>query len=58
MKRGGPHGRLCLLRCCVCGFIFPIRRNTKSVERPAGHIKHMWCPRCASTTPHRQGRAG
>lgn len=39
------------LECVACGNRTMIQRKD-SKDRPAGHVKHMWCPRCKARRPH------
>lgn len=39
--------------CKRCGHIMYVPRKY-SYCRPAGHIKHMYCPVCRALTAHRQ----
>ena len=41
------------LECVVCGNRFTIRRKS-SKDRPAGHIKHLWCSQCETKSPHQE----
>jgi hypothetical protein len=41
------------LECVLCGTISVIQRKD-SKDRPAGHIKHMYCPRCQARRPHKE----
>lgn len=38
------------LECLYCEFPMTIQRRD-SKNRPAGHVKHMWCPRCQARRP-------
>lgn len=39
------------LKCVACERVSVIQRKD-SKDRPAGHIKHLWCPRCKERRPH------
>jgi len=41
------------LECVLCGTISVIQRKD-SKDRPAGHIKHMYCPGCQARRPHKE----
>lgn len=39
------------LECVACGRMSTIQRKD-SKDRPAGHIKHLWCATCKTRRPH------
>lgn len=43
------------LRCTICGAVFPIPRM-KHKKRERGHIKDLWCYRCAKTTKFEENK--
>lgn len=39
------------LTCSRCNFVQIIQRK-KSKLKKAGHIKHLWCPKCKDRVEH------
>lgn len=41
--------------CPVCNEVnpLPIVRH-RGAERERNHVKHVWCPTCKDTTPHKE----